>query len=265
MTSPANADSLFLREVRLAARLSHPHIIAIHSVDEVAGFVFYVMTYVEGETLAERVRSRGPVSATDGVRILREVTWALGYAHGMGVVHRDVKPDNILIEASTGRALVADYRAHPGGRSETPSPAAPCRPRGSARRALRGGTLAALGGTRALQGRVAGGAGDQLGNRRRCRTEQPASGDVLAHPEFRLVGQNLVAIARFGPILYVRPQVSFGVTWLGTPRSGRNARRIRGSDPHHRMPPPDWGGLRCATRTHRAPRTDRSRPRCPCL
>ena len=99
----------FLREARLAARLSHPHIIAIHSVDEVAGFVFYVMSYVEGETLAERVRSRGPVSVSDGVRMLREVAWALGYAHGMGVVHRDVKPDNILIEASSGRALVADF------------------------------------------------------------------------------------------------------------------------------------------------------------
>ncbi len=99
----------FLREARLAARLSHPHIIAIHSVDEVAGFVFYVMSYVEGETLAERVRTRGPVSASDGVRMLREVAWALGYAHSMGVVHRDVKPDNILIEASSGRALVADF------------------------------------------------------------------------------------------------------------------------------------------------------------
>jgi len=99
----------FLREARLAARLSHPHIIAIHSVDEVAGFVFYVMSYVEGETLAERVRNRGPVSVSDGVRMLREVAWALGYAHGMGVVHRDVKPDNILIEASSGRALVADF------------------------------------------------------------------------------------------------------------------------------------------------------------
>ncbi|HEX5973079.1 MAG TPA: serine/threonine-protein kinase, partial [Gemmatimonadaceae bacterium] len=71
--------------------------------------VFYVMSYVEGETLAERVRTRGPVSASDGVRMLREVAWALGYAHGMGVVHRDVKPDNILIEASSGRALVADF------------------------------------------------------------------------------------------------------------------------------------------------------------
>src|SRR3954464_12059067 len=61
----------FLREARLAARLSHPHIVAIHSVDEIAGFVFYVMSYIEGETLAERVRTRGPVSASDGVRMLR--------------------------------------------------------------------------------------------------------------------------------------------------------------------------------------------------
>jgi len=99
----------FLREARLAARLSHPHIIAIHAVDEVAGFVFYVMTYVDGETLAERVRQRGPMSVSDGVRMLREVAWALAYAHSMGVVHRDVKPENILIESASGRALVADF------------------------------------------------------------------------------------------------------------------------------------------------------------
>ena len=99
----------FLREARLAAKLSHPHIIAIHAVDQIDGFVFYVMSYVEGETLADRVRTRGPVSASDGVRLLREVAWALGYAHGLGVVHRDVKPDNILIEIASGRALVADF------------------------------------------------------------------------------------------------------------------------------------------------------------
>src|SRR5258705_1964423 len=99
----------FLREARLAAKLSHPHIIPIHAVDQVDGFVFFVMSYVEGETLADRVRNRGPVSASDGVRMLREAAWALGYAHTLGVVHRDVKPDNILIEASTGRALVADF------------------------------------------------------------------------------------------------------------------------------------------------------------
>ena len=99
----------FLREARLAAKLSHPHIIPIHSVDEVGGFVFYVMSYVDGETLAQRVRSRGPLSASDGTRVLREVAWALAYSHAQGLVHRDVKPDNILIEFSTGRALVADF------------------------------------------------------------------------------------------------------------------------------------------------------------
>ena len=99
----------FLREARIAAKLSHPHIIPIHAVDQIDGFVFFVMAYVEGETLAERIRSRGPVSASDGVRMLREVAWALAYAHAQGVVHRDVKPDNILIEASTGRALVTDF------------------------------------------------------------------------------------------------------------------------------------------------------------
>ena len=76
----------FLREARLAAKLSHPHIIPIHSVDEVDGFVFYVMAFVDGETLAQRVRSRGPVSASEGARVLREVAWALAHAHGQGLV-----------------------------------------------------------------------------------------------------------------------------------------------------------------------------------
>jgi predicted Ser/Thr protein kinase len=105
---PALRDR-FLREARLAAKLSHPNIIPIHAVDETDGFVFYVMAYVDGETLAQRVHSRGPVSATDGIRMIREVSWALGYAHAQGLVHRDVKPDNILIEGMTGRALVADF------------------------------------------------------------------------------------------------------------------------------------------------------------
>lgn len=99
----------FLREARLAAKLSHPNIIPIHAVDDVEGFVFFVMSYVDGETLAHRVRTRGPLSASDGTRVLREVAWALAYAHGQGLVHRDVKPDNILIEAGSGRALVADF------------------------------------------------------------------------------------------------------------------------------------------------------------
>ncbi len=107
-TQPALRDR-FLREAQLAAKLSHPHIVPIHSVDSIDDFVFFVMAYVEGETLAQRVQSRGPLPASEGARVLREVAWALGYAHAQQVVHRDVKPDNILLEANTGRALVADF------------------------------------------------------------------------------------------------------------------------------------------------------------
>lgn len=99
----------FLREARLAAKLSHPNIIPIHSVEETGDFVFYVMAFIDGETLAHRVRTRGPLSSSEGTRVLREVAWALGYAHGQGLVHRDVKPDNILLESASGRVLVADF------------------------------------------------------------------------------------------------------------------------------------------------------------
>jgi serine/threonine-protein kinase len=99
----------FLREARLAAKLSHPNIVPIHAVDDTGEFVFYVMTYVDGETLAQRVQSRGPLSARDATRLLREVSWALGHAHAQGLVHRDVKPDNILISRDGDRALVGDF------------------------------------------------------------------------------------------------------------------------------------------------------------
>jgi serine/threonine protein kinase len=99
----------FVREARTAARLSHPYIVPIHAVDEVGGFVFYVMAYVDGETLAQRVSSRGPLPPAEATRVLREVAWALSYAHSQGVVHRDVKPANILLERGTGRAMVTDF------------------------------------------------------------------------------------------------------------------------------------------------------------
>ena len=111
----------FLREARMAAGLSHPHIVPIHRVSEVGGFVFFVMSYVEGETLGDRLRTRGPLPPADASRILREVAWALAYAHGRGIVHRDVKPDNILLEASTGRALVTDFGIAHGGEMVTPT------------------------------------------------------------------------------------------------------------------------------------------------
>ena len=105
----AESRERFLREARTAAGLSHPHIVPIHRVGEAHGFVFFVMSYIEGETLGERLRNRGPLPPDDAARILREVAWALAYAHGRGIVHRDIKPDNILLEASTGRALVTDF------------------------------------------------------------------------------------------------------------------------------------------------------------
>ena len=99
----------FLREARTAAKLSHPHIIPIFAVDEVGAFVFFAMAYVAGETLTERVRRRGPLAPSEAGRVLREVAWALAYAHSQGLVHRDVKPDNIMLEEASGRALVADF------------------------------------------------------------------------------------------------------------------------------------------------------------
>lgn len=104
-----NARERFLREARTAAGLSHPHIVPIHRVGEADGLVYFVMSYVEGETLGERLRTRGPLPPADATRLLREVAWALAYAHGRGIVHRDIKPDNILLEAGTGRALVTDF------------------------------------------------------------------------------------------------------------------------------------------------------------
>ena len=99
----------FQREARTAAQLSQPNIVPIHVVDEAQGFVWFVMAYIDGETLGDRVRSRGPLSAPDTARILREIAWALAYAHAQGVIHRDLKPDNILIERATGRAVLTDF------------------------------------------------------------------------------------------------------------------------------------------------------------
>src|SRR5688500_4408875 len=101
--------SRFLREAETAAQLSHPHIVPIYSVDEVDGLVYFVMSCIEGDNLGKRIHDRGPLPIEDVRRILAEVADALAYAHARGVVHRDIKPDNILLDRDEDRALVTDF------------------------------------------------------------------------------------------------------------------------------------------------------------
>ena len=101
--------SRFLREAEMAAQLSHPHIVPIYSVDEREGLVYFVMALIEGENLGTRIARQGPISAEETRRILREVGDALAYAHSQNTVHRDIKPDNILLDSQTGRTMVTDF------------------------------------------------------------------------------------------------------------------------------------------------------------
>jgi eukaryotic-like serine/threonine-protein kinase len=99
----------FLREIRLAAGFSHPNIVPVYAVEDGDDFLAYAMGFIEGESLADRVRRAGPLSTREAVRLLQDVAYALAYAHGRGVVHRDIKPDNVMLERATGRALVMDF------------------------------------------------------------------------------------------------------------------------------------------------------------
>src|SRR5467141_1012241 len=107
----------FLHEARTVAQLTHPNIVPIFTVDEIDGFVFFAMAYVDGETLAQRVATRGPFDPHQAGRLLCDVGEALDYARARGVVHRDVKPDNILLDTATGRALLSDFGIAHGDRA----------------------------------------------------------------------------------------------------------------------------------------------------
>jgi len=97
----------FLREIRLAAQLRHPHIMPLFDSGEASGSLYYVMPYVAGQSLRQRLERDGPLPLDEAVRITRDVCDALSYAHGHDIVHRDIKPENILLDA--GHALVADF------------------------------------------------------------------------------------------------------------------------------------------------------------
>lgn len=99
----------FLREARTGAKLAHPNIVPIYAVGEAGGTVYIVMGFVDGEPVRSRLHREGPLGAAETARIVREVGQALGHAHAMGLLHRDVTLDNILLERHTGRALLADF------------------------------------------------------------------------------------------------------------------------------------------------------------
>jgi serine/threonine-protein kinase len=99
----------FMREAQTAARLSHPHIVPIHAVGDEGGLVYFVMGYVDGESLAARLKRRHALPAEEVRRIMKETADALGMAHAMGVIHRDIKPDNILLEGTRRRVMVTDF------------------------------------------------------------------------------------------------------------------------------------------------------------
>jgi serine/threonine protein kinase len=109
LASRAELRDAFLHEAQTAARLSHPNIVPVYAAGERGGAAYIVMAYVDGITLGERIRTRGPLLPGQAARLLREVSWALAYAHGAGIVHRDVSAENILLERGSDRAIVMDF------------------------------------------------------------------------------------------------------------------------------------------------------------
>jgi serine/threonine-protein kinase len=105
----ADIRQRFLREAETAAQLNHPNIVPIYTVEEKDNLVYFVMAYIKGDNLGVRLQQHGPMAPVEVRRILKEVADALAYAHNRNVIHRDIKPDNIIIDEETGRAMVTDF------------------------------------------------------------------------------------------------------------------------------------------------------------
>ena len=114
----------FLAEIKTTANLQHPHILPLHDSGEANGLLFYVMPYVEGESLRERLDREQQLPVDEAVQIAVNVAEALDYAHRQGVVHRDIKPANVLLQ--DGKPVVSDFgialAIHAGGGSGSPEP-----------------------------------------------------------------------------------------------------------------------------------------------
>src|SRR4051812_42679757 len=109
MTGHPENHERFRREARMTARLSHTNIVPVYTFGEIGDFIYIVMKYVHGESLAARLRRDGSIASVECRRLLTELAQALDYAHREGVVHRDLKAENILIERGSGRAMLTDF------------------------------------------------------------------------------------------------------------------------------------------------------------
>ena len=109
LAADARVRDRFLREARTAGALSHPNIVPVYSAAERDGVVYFAMRYINGESLAERIQRNGSLPQAEVVSVLRQLASALGYAHANGVVHRDIKAENVLLDNETGRAMLTDF------------------------------------------------------------------------------------------------------------------------------------------------------------
>lgn len=109
VAASAELRQRFVQESRTVARLRHPHIVAVYSAGEADGLLYFVMEFVPGESLRDRLTREGRLAEAEAVPILRDIALALDYAHAQGLVHRDVKPENVLLDRDTGRAMLTDF------------------------------------------------------------------------------------------------------------------------------------------------------------